>query len=383
MKSLKKILIIGAGIMQVPIIKKCKKLGYKTVITDVNKNAPGMCLADIALAIDTLDKDSTLKAARKYKIDGVITTSDYPVRTLAYLCRKLKLNGISEDAAEKCTNKYFLRESLRKNKINCPKYWRAKTLRELNLIKKELFYPLIVKPVDSSASRGVLKVSNYSKLKKAFKSAKKYSKCGIVIIEEFLEGSEYSVESLTQSGKTVIVAITEKTVSPSRSYFVEDRHIISANITKKNEDRIKSLVKQAIKAIKLNNCATHTELKLTFRGPIIIEIGARLGGDYITSDLVPLSTGVDMLKNIINISIGRKINTKKTRSKYAGIQFINSRNYYQVKKHLKKIRLDEGLINSKLEKYKRITLKSSLDRLGYFICVGNSRKQLMKLLNYK
>jgi carbamoyl-phosphate synthase large subunit len=382
-KKLKKVLIIGAGTMQIPVIEKCKELGYESIATDADKNAPGMQIADIALEINTLDKTATLDAAKKYKIDGIITTSDYPVRTVAYVCEQLGLKGLSEDAAKTCTNKYLLRENLSKHNIICPKYWKIKDLHEVTLIEKKLLYPLIVKPVDSSASRGVSKVSNYNQLETAVKEALVYSKSGDVIIEEFLEGPEYSVESLTQNGKTIVIAITEKTTDSSSSYFVEVRHIIPANITSREEKEVKSLVKKVIKSIGLNNCGTHTELKLTSKGPIIIEIGARLGGDYITSDLVPLSTDVNMLENIINISIGHKINTKITKRNYAGVQFVNSENYDSVKRHLEEISLKSGFVRSELKEYKKVELKSSLDRLGYYICTAKTRKKLLDLLNYK
>ena len=380
---MKKILVVGAGIVQVPIIKKCKELGLRVIATDVDKNAPGMYFADIALSVDTYDKQATLKVAKQKNIDGIITTSDYPVRTVAYVCKNLGLKGISERAAEICTNKYLLRESLSKNNIPCPKYWKINNNNEVHAIKSEFSYPLIVKPVDSSASRGVTKVNDYIELKDAIKEALTYSKNGNAIIEQFLEGAEYSVESLTQNGKTEIIAITEKTTrGMNNSYFVEDRHVIPANISIKEKQKIESLVLKAIKVIGIDNCGTHTEIKLTRKGPIIIEIGARLGGDYITSDLVPLSTGVNMLENVINISIGCKINIEKTKSNYSGIQFINSGNYNFIKKYLEKIKSKTGYVRSELKEYKNNDLKNSLDRLGYYICIGNNSEELENILDY-
>jgi len=373
MKNSKKILIIGAGIMQIPVIEECKKLGYKTIVTDIDENALGMRMADIALKIDTLDKEATFDVAKKYKINGIVTTSDYPVRTVAYVCKNFKIKGLSESVAKACTNKYLLRKKLSENRITCPMYWKVENLKELSSIEKDILFPVIVKPVDSSASRGVAKVSNCKKLKNAFKSAKIYSRNGAVIIEQFLEGNEYSVESLTQNGKTVVVGITEKTISSGNSYFVEERHIIPANIKPKEKEEIERLIPRVIKAIGLDNCGT--------QGPVIIEIGARLGGDFITSDLVPLSTGVNMLRNIINISIGKEINSKKKKKKYAGIQFINSDNYDLAKKHLEKIKSRTGFVKSELKEYRKMELKSSLDRLGYYICVANSRKKLLELLD--
>ncbi len=141
------------------------------------------------------------------------------------------------------------------------------------------------------------------------------------------------------------------------------------------------MVSVAVEAIGLDNCAAHTELKLTEKGPIIIEIGARLGGDFITSDIVPLATGVDMLKNVISISLGININIEKTKNVFAGIQFINSENYQSAKQHLENIKTKNGFVRYELKDFKNIALKNSMDRLGYFICENDTRDGLSKLLN--
>jgi len=378
----KKIIIIGAGEMQVPVIVTAKKLGLYVITIDANINAQGNKYADLALKIDTNDKTEIFKTAKKHQIDGILTTSDYPVRVVGYVCDKLGLSGLTYSAAKLGTNKYLLRNHLRNQKFLTPKY---QLLDNDNLDLAVIdYFPVVVKPIDSSASRGVRKVKNLKDLQSVYKDAKKYSKSGEVLIEEFLDGPEYSVETLSQDKKTNIIAITEKkTKGYDDIYFVEDRHLIPANITIEEQDQIHTIVHKAIKAIGLDNSASHTELKLTNRGPVIIEIGARLGGDYITSDLVPLATGVNMLENIINISLGNKIDIEKSKNNFAGIQFVNSGNYYSVKKHIENIKTVTGFIKSELKKYKEIELKNSSDRLGYYICVCDTREGLNKLLNNK
>ncbi|MDP4176902.1 MAG: ATP-grasp domain-containing protein [Bacillota bacterium] len=380
---MKKIMVIGAGEFQVPLIKECKKQGYFVIATDMNSSAEGFKYADVALNIDTLDKELTLKNAIKYKIDGIVTTSDYPVRIVAYVCEKLNLPGLNSSAAEICTNKFLLRECLIKNKIECPKYFVINKESETENVLKNFIYPVVVKPVDSSASRGVQMVNNYEQLIKAYQEALYYSKSDSVIVEEFLEGPEFSVESLTQDGKTFIISITEKTTN-GLPYFVEDRHVIPAKLTEIEEEQIKSEVIKIIPIIGINNSACHTEIKLTKNGVKVIEIGARLGGDYITSDLVPLSTGINMLENIIKISLGLKIKVDKKFNYYAGIQFINSKNYNVVSQHINNLANDASIIRYSIDTNpKDNTLKNSLDREGYYICVMKDRNDLYnKLDNY-
>lgn len=379
-----KIMILGAGEAQIPIIQKCIELNLFTIVVDFNKNAAGFKFANKRLLISTLDREEILKAAIEYKVDGIITTSDYPVRSVAYVCDKLGLNGLSIKAAQICTNKYLLRKCLKDNNILTPVFIKISNLEELKQEKHNINFPLIIKPVDSSASRGVKKLIGEAELETSYLEAKGHSKCGDVIIEDFIEGTEYSVEVLCYRENIYALAITEKTTSGfENTFFVEDRHIIPANVTEEYEKLISLTIIDAIKKIGLNNCAVHAEIKLTANGPVIIEIGARLGGDYITSDLVPLSTGINMLENAINISLNNNIQIETSKLNFSGVQFVNSQNYYSVKKHLKKIKTKNGFIRSEMKNYKNVNLKNSLDRLGYLICVSDTREGLDKLLNFK
>ncbi|SQB35745.1 ATP-grasp domain-containing protein [Clostridium cochlearium] len=378
---MKTILILGAGQFQVPVIKKAKELGYKTIVTDYDSKAQGFKFADIALHISTLDKEKTLQVAKIYNIDGILTTSDFPVRTVAYVCKKMNLMGLSTRAAEISTDKFLLRECMKKNSIPCPKYLLVNDKKDIYSEKLKGFeFPLIIKPVDSSASRGVCKVHNLQELKLAYEEAYYYSKSGKVILEEFLDGLEYSVETLTQNGTNNIVAITEKHTS-GYPHFVEDRHIVPAYLNKEQEYKIKDMINKVINAIGIDNSSSHAEIKLTKKGPILIEIGARLGGDYITSDLVPLSTGIDMLENIINISVGKKVKLSNEEIKYSGIQFITYENYEKIKSNEKNIGKDNSIIKFYFDHNKNNQLKSSLDRSGFYIACSDNKEELINILN--
>ncbi|BDR72880.1 hypothetical protein K144316041_15880 [Clostridium tetani] len=378
---MKTILILGAGQFQVPLIKKAKELGYKTIVTDYDSKAEGFKFADIALHISTLDKEKTLQVAKRYNIDGILTTSDFPVRTVAYVCEKMNLIGLSSRAAEISTDKFLLRECMKKNNIPCPRYLLVNDKKDICNKKLEGFeFPLIIKPVDSSASRGVCKVYNLQELKLAYEESYHYSKSGKVILEEFLDGPEYSVETLTQNGTNNIVAITEKHTS-GYPHSVEDRHIVPAYLNKEQEYKIKDMVNKIINAIRIDNSSSHAEIKLTEKGPVLIEIGSRLGGDYITSDLVPLSTGIDMLENIINISIGKELKLSNEEIKYSGIQFITYENYEKVKSNEINIKKDSSIMKFYFDHNKKNELKSSLDRSGFYIARSNNKDELINTLD--
>lgn len=376
-----RLLIIGGGEMQVPIIKKAKELNLFCIVTDFDDNAPGFKFADIGLNVSTLDFSKTLEIAQKYEINGVVTTSDLPVRTLAFVTENMGLKGLSTYSAELCTNKYAQRQAMLMGSVYVPMHFLFNTMEEIELSKKGFVFPLIVKPIDSSASRGVTKVENFNELLEASKYAFQFSKGNKIIIEEYIEGPEYSVESLTQNGETNVIAITQKsTIGSNEKYFVESRHIIPADLDNNNENIIVDYIKKIVGLFKIDNSATHAELKLSTKGPVLIEIGARLGGDYITSDLVPLSTGVDMLDNVIKIALNQQITIKKTKSLFAGVRFLNSFNYYQGLQVIDS--KNEKIVRSEIKPYKESLITNSLDRLGYVIACTKNRKELEEILNF-
>lgn len=374
---MKRLLILGAGSMQLPVIKKAKELGLYTLVADYDPNAVGFQYADQVAIISTNDLDAILSFAKEQQIDGILTTSDYPVNTVAYVGSQLALPAMSMDVAKICTNKYLQRELFRTASIKTPFYQLCHDTTDMTVFAD---FPYIVKPVDSSASRGVKKVENKEQLVQAFQEALYYSNKKEVLIESYIEGREFSVETFTQNQKTTIVSITEKlTRGEELGYFVEDTHIEPARITAEENVLISAEVLSAITAIGLDNCPSHTEVKLNSKGVYVIELACRLGGDYITSDLVPLSTGIDMLGNLIRLSVGERIDVKPSISKFSCVQFLNDENYY-----LCTNLIETGNKNIKryeVYPYSDKPIHNSLDRLGFIIFQTETQQELENLLN--
>lgn len=373
---MRKLLILGAGEMQVPIILKAKERGIYTIVADMNPEAPGMRYANKAITISTLDSSSLLQYALEEKIDGVLTTSDAPVTVVAYIAEKLGLPAMSSKVALICTNKYQQRKYFSQHGISTPFFVVCKNERELFGLND---FPYIVKPVDSSASRGVTKVDNFQDLLSAFKFALLFSRSGQVIIESFIGGREFSVETYTQAGKTNIIAVTEKfVIGENVGFFVEDAHLEPARISSKEYDLISTEVLKVIEKIGLDNSPSHTEVKLNSNGVFVIEIACRLGGDYITSDLVPLSTGISMLDNMINVALGDPINFSPSFHKCSAVQFLNTDNYERC---IQFINSENSAIRRwEVKPYSSKLIKSSLDRLGYIILQTEQMDKLELIL---
>lgn len=373
---MKKLLILGAGQMQVPIIALAKKLGYCTVVADYDPKAPGFKYADVVSTISTIDKEAVLKLAQEEKVDGLLTTSDYPVRVVSYVGEKLGLPSMTQRVAQVCTNKYEQRQLFKESDVNTPFFIQCNVNSDLTELTA---FPYIVKPVDSSASRGVEEVHNALQLKEAIKAACEQSRTGNAIVESFIGGKEFSVETLTQCGVTHIIQITEKlTRGEEQGYFVEDTHIEPARISEEDADAIRSEVMKATRAVGVDNCPTHTEIKLWDGKPYIIEMACRLGGDYITSDLVPLSTGISMMENLIRLSVGEKIDTEVKYDKWSCVQFLNEANYYRCKDFIASG--NSHIRTSEVGEYKDTVIKSSLDRLGYVILQADTREEIEDIL---
>lgn len=374
---MKKLLILGAGQMQVPIIALAKQLGHYTIVADYDPQAPGFEYADVKSTISTIDKEAVLGLAKnEHTVDGILTTSDYPVRVVAYVSEKLGLPAMSQKVAEVCTDKYQQRLLFKKNGINTPFFVQCDTNGDLSSLRD---FPYIVKPVDSSASRGVERVNTKEQLQKALETACELSRSGKAIVESFIGGKEFSVETLTQGGVTHIIQITEKlTRGEEQGFFVEDTHIEPARISDAEAELIKSEVLKAAKAVGVDNCPTHTEIKLWNGTPFIIEMACRLGGDYITSDLVPLSTGISMMENLIKLSLGETIDVVPKYNKWSCVQFLNEDNYYRCKDFTEQ---NKDLISRcEVGEYKNDVIKNSLDRLGYIIFQSETKEELEKTL---
>jgi carbamoyl-phosphate synthase large subunit len=382
---MKSLLILGASGIQVPVIETCRRLGHRALVADYDANAPGLGLADVVpLVVSTNDTEAILEAARRHRVDGIVTTSDYPVRSVARVCRELGLAGLSERCAEICTNKFLQRQLLRAEGLVAPECLLVGAAAGLADVASRLRLPVVVKPVDSSASRGVGLVEDWAALGAAYREALSYSRSKQVLVEEFISGPEYSVEVLADGSGAHIVAITEKTTQGEDGrYFVETRHIVPADLAGEAERAVRACVERAVRAAGIAHAASHTEVKLTPAGPVIVEMAARLGGDFITSDLVPLATGVSMVEAVIRLALGLEIDAGHRWSQVAGIQFVTPANHGRAETHFARVRGDARVKRLELRpKPAGAVLRSSLDRLGYCLASAESRGALLAVLEF-
>ena len=182
---MKTVLCLGASIMQIEAIKKAKEMGYYTIAVDYDRNAAGRDLADEFYEVSTIDVSAVLNVAKKCHIDGVVTVAtDMPVRTAAVLSEELGIPGISKEVAIRATDKIEMIKAFQKHQVPSPKFWIVENDASFQRQKKELEYPVIFKPQESSGSRGVILVKREEDTRQAYEYTKSFSKTGEILIEE-------------------------------------------------------------------------------------------------------------------------------------------------------------------------------------------------------
>lgn len=322
----KKIMILGASILQLPAIEKAKEMGLDVVVVDMNPNAIGFEISGIKKEIiSTIDIPAIIEAAKRHQIDGIMTlATDMPMRSVAAVAEQMGLVGIDKDTAVKATNKAEMRKALQKAGVPIPKFFVVSNEEEYKEAVKEFDVPFIVKPADSSGSRGIFEVidiTNAELVKKAYEYCKPYSKVGDVVVEEYMNGPEVSAETLTINGVCHVIQITDK-LTTGAPHYVEMGHSQPTKHSDEIASRIAEIAKEANKAIGIKNGPSHTEIIVTSQGPKVVELGARLGGDNITTHLVPLSTGVNMVKCCIKIALGEMPDIKHKWSRGSAIRYF-------------------------------------------------------------
>lgn len=376
--EMKKIMILGASILQLPAIEKAKEMGLEVIAVDMNPEAVGFSVPGVVKeVISTIDTSSILEAAKRHQINGIMTlASDMPMQSVAVVSHEMGLVGISEDTALKATNKAFMRDALKNAGVPVPMYFRVKDKLEfLNAVDsiRTLGYKCIVKPADNSGSRGVDLLKEESNLDDAYNYTKQFSRGGEIVVEEYMEGPEVSVETLAVSGDVHVIQITDK-ITTGAPYFVEMGHTQPSRLAKNVRERIAEVAIAANKAIGINNGPSHTEIKVTEDGPKIVELGARLGGDCITTHLVPLSTGVNMVECSIRIALGEKPDLEKKWSKGSAIRYFKTNTGFITNiDGVSKAENIPGVVQISIVHGVGETIgeiKSSVDRAGFIIAQG-------------
>ena len=302
---MKKLVIIGANDFQNQLILKAKTLGYETHVFAWRDGAVGEKTADYFYPTSITEKDTILDICKKIQPDGICSVaSDLAVITVNYVAHALGLPCNPVEYTNIQTNKYDMRQALEKSGLSCPKFALADESSDYACLLNGFHFPVIVKPTDRSGSRSIMKLEGMENLPEAVRKACASSFEKKAIIEEFIEGQEYSIETISYAGVHHFLAVTKKFTTGAPN-FIETGHCQPSGLPEELVSLAKAEMFRALDALHVKNGASHGEFRIDSEGNLrFIEIGARMGGDCIGSDLVYLSTGHDFLKMVIDVACG-------------------------------------------------------------------------------
>ena len=372
----KAVLIFGVGPLQESIIKRAKKMGLYTVGIDPCADATCKDSVDSFEVVPGQDYEGHCAVVEKYGIDAIVTAAtDKPLVMMARIAEKYVFQFYSVETAQWSTDKFQMKKRFELGGVPHAQGRLISKVEEA----EGLVFPVIVKPRDNSGSRGVKLCRNQEELRVSIDEALENSKLDSVLVEEFIEGPEYSIEGLHHDGKSEVIQFTEKKTTEF-PYNVELGHIQPANISEENQQKIREIVAKIGSALHFENCPSHTELKINERGIFVIETSPRLGGDYITSTLTPLSTGVNLEDELLKISlgVGVTVNPVPKAVQYSGVRFFSFEEG-SVIKHIPNSEfvktwphvVDFSFNLKEDEKVNRIT--SSLNRYGHLTLTAGNR----------
>ena len=304
---MKKILILGAGIYQVPLIKTARRLGIYTVVASIPGNYPGFELADKVYYENTTDYAKVLSIARREKIDGIITTgTDVAVITIGRVCDTLGLTGLGFKSAEIATDKLLMKSCYEKYGVRTAKF-RKISFDEENYeeLIRDLDLPVMFKSVDSSGSRGISKVNSADEFENARNRVLENTRSNYFIVEEYIEGEEFGAQAFVKDGEV-------KFILPHGDYVfkgdtgVPVGHFAPYELSPEVEEDARSQLRLAIKAMGLNNCAINADFIMKEGKTYVLEIGGRSGATCL-AELVSIYYGYDYYEKILRTALGEDV----------------------------------------------------------------------------
>jgi biotin carboxylase len=315
-------MIVAAGPLQLPAFEEARLLGCRIVAVDGSANAPGMRLADRSYQIDIKQGEAIVAIGRTEEIAGVMSIcTDFAVKTVAAVAEALGLPGLPREAASKATDKRLMRRAFAASRVPSPQFAEVSGLESAIGAAGQFGYPVALKIPRSAGSRGVYRVATPAELLERYAQARSLEPSQDLLVEQWLTGPEVSVEGCCVGPDPRIVQITDKLLFTGPNP-VEAGHTQPSRLPADVQEEIRRTTAAGVRALGLEDCGFHAELKVTTGGPRVIEIAARLGGDRIATHLTPLSTGVNLVRAVIELALGRKPALEASRKRGAAIRYF-------------------------------------------------------------
>lgn len=380
-----KIMVVAGGEWQCPIVKTAKEMGHYVICSNLYEDSPAFRYADAGEVADVRDKEKNLEIAKRYMPDAILTDqSDIAVPTVAYIASELGLRGIGCKHAELFTNKFAMREFCKKHGFLYPQYMMCRDKE----IAKDFFRKIgksIIKPLDSQSSRGIHIIENEADIDKYFDDAIQYSNIEkAVLLEQYIEGKEFTVDGIKTESGYYVTAISKKNHFDYNSSIA--RELLFSNYDENYDyNALRQLNTEMVLKMELPFGLTHAEYKFMNGEYYLIEIAARGGGTRISSDIVPIMSGINSNEIYINCLLGAKQDVKIDCSdkKYAILGFFDFKpGIVSGISGLEDALELDGVVDIGLSFSIGDSISKALDdrsRVGYYILHANSYNDLRNL----
>lgn len=384
---MKKVMILGAGIYQVPLIKKAKEMGLYVIVVSIRGNYPGFALADKVYYEDTTDADTILKVAKEEQISGIVTTgTDVAVITIGKVCDAMKLKGLSYEAAVIASDKMKMKEAYEEKGVRTAKFRYSKlSLDDVQDKSSALQFPLIFKAVDSSGSRGIIRIDSEDQFAEGIKVVAEVTKKDYFIIEEFLEGDEFGAQAFIYNGKVQFIM-------PHGDYVFHGNtgvpigHWAPFELSEEVIEDAKEQLCKAAEAMKLDNCAINADFILCNGKTYVLELGGRAGATCLT-EMVSLFYGYDYYEKILQAALNEEVSFEPGQGTANAAMLLSSKQDGVIEEIIDKNKTDVNIVDIQYDYHVGDKVRKFAvgpDRIGHIIVKGkdavDARKNVEKVL---
>lgn len=379
----RRILIVGVGANQVGVVTKAREMGLFTVAVDGSPDAPGLRYADAAEVADILDPAELVRVGRRYGVDAIYPAAEPGVEASARAGQELGLPGVSAEVGFRVRNKLAMREALQAQGVPGPAYRGVNSLEEAEAAAQAIGLPVIVKPADANASKGVQRVDHIEDMALAFPTALKFSRSKTVLIESFMEGEEFNVDGLVFDGEYRLGGMTGKERSDPPYRYDVGIHM-PPRMADATRDAIVGMVDRALRAIGFTAGTTHVEVILTEEGPRIVEIAGRPGGGRIPTDFIPLVYGMDYMADSLRIALGEAPRERRAHERGCAMYWIPARSgVVKEVRGVEEARALPGVVDLVVSVTPGETLGHVVDcvtrdRIGYVLATGEDAEDAVR-----
>lgn len=386
---MKTLWMVSGGFEAIPGIIEAKKLGLNVVVSDGNPSAPGFAYADHSVVADTYNIEQTLDCVKDYcrkgTLDGVISVaSDVPL-TVATIANEFGLPGISIETASLASNKLRMKQRFVEHGISTPWFSaisNSEELKDFVRVKRSL---LVLKPVDSRGARGVLLLNEGTNLVEAFKFSKSHSPSGGLILEEFISGPQVSTESILIKDNSWTPGFVDRNYSRLKDflpYLIEDGGEQPTFLPYGDRLKLANLAVDAGRSLGVVDGIVKGDMVLSPSGPMVIEVATRLSGGWLSTDQIPLGTGVNLVQAAIYLALGIPLDEERLLS--SASNGVAIRYFFPMAGVIKSIHGLESYLKKpwvhKLEVLVPVggtisSVKNHTQRAGFVITIGKDRAE--------